>query len=118
MMSITQKDRSETTPGELTELLTFQVEARVSDDGGGYTRSWSDAGQAWAKAEFVQAAEGSTQGAQRNVQQVRFTMYRDEVLHEQMRIMWEGEVYAILEIEPGPARHLFMTVLAETGAGE
>lgn len=118
MRSLTQSDVRTVTPGDLTEIITFEAEARADDGGGGFTQGWAPVGQAWAKVEPLFVGERDNQGAQRNVTQYRFTLYRDTTIHEQMRIVWAGATHNIRGIRLGGAREVFMDIITETGSGD
>lgn len=118
MKSLTQSNVRVVTAGDLTERITFEAESRDGDGYGGYTNGWAQVAEAWAMVEPLFVSERDQQGAQRNVTQYRFTLYRRADLNEQMRIVWGGRTHNIRGIRIGGARELFMDIIAETGAGD
>lgn len=115
---MTQGEVRRITPGDLTEIITFQSEMRTGDGYGGFTNAWVDVGQEYSSVEALFVGERDSRGAQRNVTQYRFTIYASDAYDEQMRIVWGGKTHNIRGIRKGEARMLFMDIITETGAGD
>lgn len=118
MRSLARSAPRVTAPGDLTEKIAFQAETRTPDGMGGFTSGWATSFEDWAEAAPLYVSESDRQGAQRNVTQYRFTLYRRNDVTEQMRILWEGVSYNIRGIRREGAQRLFMEIIAETGGGD
>ena len=118
MKSLTQSEARRIAPGDLTEMIAFETETRTPDGYGGFTHAWSETAQAYALAEPLYVGERDGQGAQRNVTQYRFTVYRRDDITEQMRVVWGGRPHNIRGIRIGGQRELFMDIITETGLGD
>lgn len=104
--------------GDLTELITFEVEIERDDDIGGRTKRWMAHGQAWAKivaARARQDAESIEGGAERSVVKYRVNIYRDPTITPSMRIRWGSVLMNIRSVPQVPSHSIFMEIEAEAG---
>lgn len=118
MRSIAQPRARRVSAGDLTELISFEVESRVDDGHGGKLRSWGHAFEAYAAVEPIYVGEREDIGAVRNVVQYRFTIYRTDAVTEQMRIRFDGTTHAIKGFRREGVQKMFMEIITETGLGD
>ncbi len=104
--------------GPLRDRVTFQVEAAISDGGGGSALSWSDALTVWGGFSPGRAREqleaGRLEGPVAGVLKVRSST-ETRTITTAHRAMIDGEAYQIRSITNPDRQNRFLEILVERG---
>jgi SPP1 family predicted phage head-tail adaptor len=101
--------------GDLSELISIEVETRTNDGYGGFTQSWTQFCQAWAHPVPLYVGESSANGALRGPTNYQFWIYRRTDITETMRIVWNGRIFNIRGVKVPPSTKQMMDIVAEAG---
>lgn len=102
---------------ELRHRIKFQSLSRVADGQGGWTESWVDFAEVWAKIRPKSAKERYF------AQQIQPTVSHEIVirwldgLKTEMRVLFEGRVFQIHGIRREDEERWFLYIDAEEGVG-
>lgn len=85
--------------GGLHERITIEHETEVPDGGGGWTIEWDELATGYARA-IHQSGNERLEAAQLQYERaVEFLIrYRDDVTVQE-RVVWNGEIYAIHDVD-------------------
>lgn len=87
--------------GSLTERITLQQAAPTRNGYGEELPGWSAPETVWAKVDYRNGSEVTTNAQQQAVQQVRFLIrYRPDALTTTFRVTYEGRAYDIEAVAP------------------
>lgn len=100
---------------ELRQRIKFQSLTRTADGQGGWTESWSDFAEVWAKVEPVSASEKYfSQRIQQNTTHKIAIRWLENITSE-MRIVFESRIFQIHGIRRENEERWFMFIDAEEG---
>lgn len=101
--------------GNLNRRITIQAPARADNGKGGHTKSWADAGDAWAEMIPLRGGEALSQAVLESRQVWKVTIhYRADVTTE-CRILFEGRPLNIQTAEDPDGRRRWLVMTAESG---
>lgn len=102
---------------ELRHRIKFQSLSRTPDGQGGFTESWTDFTEVWAK---IIPKNGKERYFSQQIQPVishEITVRWLEGITTEMRILFEGRIFQIHSIRRDIEERWFITIDAEEGVG-
>lgn len=81
--------------GDLRYLITFQERTITEDGRGGYTKTWADSFDAWAKVEAPRGLEKIEAAKLTGKRTYKIIVYYDSRINNQLRIKYTPESTAL-----------------------
>ena len=94
--------------------ITFQTRTRVQDSNGVETATWGNVSTAVdvpAQFHFMSGRELVTSSQQTAEYKARVTIYKRSDISEDMRIVFDGNNYDIVDIIPDPYNAVYYTIM-------
>lgn len=107
------------TAGKRDQLVTIQSYRLTDDGGGGQLEAWADLAETptvWAAVNVRRGSEQVDDGRRNARQTATFEMLNRNDLSELNRIMWNGEAWAIRNVQRSSGRRPTIIIEAERGA--
>lgn len=104
--------------GRMTQRITLQANTPTADGAGGLVASWADFAsvpEVWAEVTPIRGTSGVQDGAYNATGIWRFRIRNRDDVSELDRLVWRGDVYAIVRVERGGPRPLYLDIIGERG---